>query len=103
MEKKAEKKKFAGLAIAGILLGGLALSACDDSTSSKNEPATGILAAKTLDSFQTECEKTGGKFANHDCAAMNDCSGHSYLEGQGVSAHDCKGHSSCKGGSCIES
>ncbi|MEO7423719.1 MAG: hypothetical protein ABI036_00940 [Fibrobacteria bacterium] len=103
MEKKSEKKLLGSLAVAGILLGGLALSGCDDSTSSKPETAMGILSAKTLATFQTECTKVGGMFLEHDCAAMNDCKGHSYLEGEGVAAHDCKGMSSCKGGSCIES
>jgi hypothetical protein len=103
MEKKAEKKLFGSLAVAGILMGGLALSGCDDSMSSKKETPTGIAAAKTLAAFQNECTKAGGSFKTHDCAAMNECKGHSFLEGEGVAKHDCKGTSSCKGGSCIES
>ncbi len=103
MEKRTGKALFGKLAVAGILMGGLAMTGCENSTSAKTEPATGILAAKTLADFQAECVKAGGKFAAHDCAAMNECAGHSYLEGQAVAAHDCKGHSTCKGGSCIES
>jgi hypothetical protein len=103
IEKGMEKKLFSGLAVAGILLGGLALSGCDSSTSPKTETSTGITSAKTLADFQTECTKAAGAFKTHDCAAMNECKGHSYLEGEGVAKHECKGMSSCKGGSCIES
>jgi hypothetical protein len=103
VEKKSEKKVLGGLAAAGILLGGLALSACENGTSSKKPDTSAILSAKTLGDFQSECAKLGGKFAAHDCAGMNECSGHSYLEGEPVKAHDCKGHSACKGGSCVES
>jgi hypothetical protein len=102
IEKKSETKGLGALAAAGILMGGIALSACDKTTSPKEE-ASGIAAAKTLAEFQAECAKLGGSFAAHDCSGKNDCKGHSYLEGEGVSAHDCAGHSSCQGGSCIES
>lgn len=88
--------------MAGIMAGGFALTACDDSTSS-NTDKTGIAAAKTLADFQAECAKVGGAFKAHDCQAMNECKGHSFQEGKGVATHDCKGHSSCEGGSCIES
>ncbi len=98
-----DKRSLTRLALAGMVAGGFALSACDDGASSNNEgKATGIAAAKTLEQFQKECADAGGMFKSHDCQAMNDCKGHSFQEGKGVATHDCKGHSACKGGSCVE-
>lgn len=97
-----EKNALSRLAIAGLMAGGLALTACENSTSSKPDTKTGIAAAKTLADFQSECTKLGGAFKSHDCSAQNECKGHSYQEGKGVATHECKGHSACQGGSCIE-
>ena len=96
--------KFTQMALSGLMLGGLSLTACDNGTSSSETSAkTGIVAAKTLAEFQTECAKiTGSMFKTHDCQGMNSCNGHSYQEGKGVASHDCSGHSACAGGSCIE-
>ncbi len=99
-----ERKSLTRLALAGIMAGSFALTACEkDSTGPKTETKTGITAATTLSAFQAECTKAGGAFAAHGCSGLNDCKGHSYLEGKEVSAHDCKGQSTCAGGSCIES
>ncbi len=98
-----EKRSLARLAMAGIVAGGFALTACNESTSSKTETPAGIAAAKTLGDFQAACEQAGGMFKNHDCQSMNECKGHSYQEGKGIASHECKGHSACKGGSCVES
>lgn len=97
-----DKHSLTRLALAGIMAGGLTLTACEDSASSKEGMTGGISSAKTLSAFQMECEKMGGTFKTHDCNAMNDCKGHSYQEGKGVAEHECKGHSACQGGSCIE-
>lgn len=98
-----DKRSLTRLAIAGMMAGGFALTACEDSTSSKTEDKTGIVAAKTLADFQAECTKLGGTFKTHDCQSLNECKGHSYQEGKGVALHECKGQSACQGGSCIES
>lgn len=98
-----EKRSLTRLAIAGMIAGSFALTACEDSTSSKTDAKTGIVAAKTLAEFQAECAKLGGAFKTHDCQSMNECKGHSYQEGKGIAIHDCKGHSACQGGSCVES
>ncbi|MEO6096951.1 MAG: hypothetical protein ABIW76_15245 [Fibrobacteria bacterium] len=98
-----DKLSLTRLAIAGMIAGGFALTACEDSTSSKAKDNTGIAAAKTLTEFQAECAKSGGAFKAHDCQSMNECKGHSFQEGKGVALHECKGHSACQGGSCIES
>lgn len=97
-----DKRSLTRLAIAGMMAGSFALTACEDGTSSKTEPKTGIAAAKTLAEFQAECAKSGGAFKAHDCQAMNECKGHSYQEGKGVAVNECKGHSACQGGSCVE-
>lgn len=97
-----DKRSLTRLAIAGMMAGGFALTACEESTSAKTADMTGIAAAKTLAAFQAECEKAGGTFKSHDCQAMNECKGHSFQEGKGVATHECKGHSACQGGSCIE-
>ncbi len=98
-----DHRSLTRIALAGIMAGGLTLTACENSTSSKVETATGIASAKTLAAFQSECEKAGGTFKSHDCSAKNECKGHSYQEGKGVAQHDCKGQTACQGGSCIES
>ncbi len=97
-----DKKILTRLALAGMMSGSLALTACEDSTSSKDETAKGIAAARTLEDFKKECADLGGTFKAHDCSAMNECKGHSYQEGKGVVQHECKGHSACMGGSCVE-
>ncbi|MDQ3003060.1 MAG: hypothetical protein M3Y08_17580 [Fibrobacterota bacterium] len=97
-----DKRSLTRLAIAGMMVGGFALTACEDSTSSKADAKTGISAATTLAAFQAECQKNSDTFKSHDCKAMNECKGHSYQEGKGVAQHECKGQSACQGGSCIE-
>lgn len=97
-----DKRSLTRLAIAGMMAGSFAITACEDGTSSKTEDKGGIAAAKTLAEFQAECAKSGGTFKAHDCQAMNECKGHGYQEGKGVAVHECKGHSACQGGSCIE-
>ena len=96
-----EKRSLTQLALAGMMAGGFALSACEDNMSGKTDPA--INGAKTMAEFQTACEKLGGMFKTHDCQGLNECKGHSFADDKGVAVHDCKGHSTCKGGSCIES
>lgn len=98
-----DKQSLTRLAIAGMMAGSFTFTACENSTSSAPAPMTGIVAAKTLADFQTECTKLGGTFKTHECQSLNECKGHSYQEGKGVALHECKGHSACKGGSCIES
>ena len=97
-----DKRSLTQLAIAGMMAGSFALTACESGTSSKDMDAAGISGAKTLAEFQAECTAAGGTFASHDCQAMNECKGHSYQEGKGVAEHECKGHSACQGGSCVE-
>jgi hypothetical protein len=97
-----DKHMLTRLALAGLMTGGLAMTACNKSTSPEAETATGIAGARTLAEFQKECEATGGKFTSHECNGHNECKGHSYQEGKGVDAHDCKGRSACQGGSCVE-
>ena len=98
-----EKKSLSRLALAGIMAGGFALTACEKSaTAPKTESKTGIAASTTLSAFQAECAKLNGTFKTHDCSGMNECKGHSFAEGKEVASHECKGHSTCAGGSCIE-
>lgn len=98
-----DKSILTRLALAGMMAGSLALTACEDSTSSnKEQNATGIAAARTLEDFKKECAALGGTFAAHDCHGHNECKGHSFQEGKGVDSHACKGQSACQGGSCIE-
>lgn len=98
-----EKSSLARLALAGIMAGGMFLTACEkSSTAPATDTKAGITSAKTAAAFQAECAKVGGTFAAHDCSGLNSCKGHSFQEDKGVALHECKGHSACKGGSCIE-
>jgi hypothetical protein len=99
-----DKNSFTGLALSGILSGGLAITGCQKTTASEEKtlPAIGIMAAKVLTDFESECTQLSGEFMTHGCNGHNTCKGYSY-DGAltpPVYKHDGSGKSSCNGGSC---
>ena len=97
MKNKTTAKKLAQLALAGLAVGALSLTACEKTTGSNNDGKDEAALAK----FIKDCQDAGNTVEQHECQSMNSCKGEAFQLGVGTSTHDCKGLSSCKGASCI--